>query len=294
MAKLDVRQLISWCIADLDSRDATVRSAVRSRHYAVSVLQRLTLWLQCIILADTVTPWYRLVPELHHWCHRMYKGRQRRALVSHSGALSCPYCVLTPSCACATQAVVLLARAHRQLGPGLTDMVRMNVKPVQLATIEEAFVANPLQAVRPGPPTSRHLVPLLLHMGSVHLALPLVCRDAHHARVFSIVQAQTAHRSGCRWCHPGRCGAAPPPRPRGAARAPTLHRQGRPTLRQRCQQTPRTSCPAPTSAPRSRTTSCGGWPAPTGRCVLFPVLHRAAHCCSHAASCLDGKDVLSN
>lgn len=28
-AKLDVRQLINWCIADLDSRDATVRSAVR-------------------------------------------------------------------------------------------------------------------------------------------------------------------------------------------------------------------------------------------------------------------------
>jgi hypothetical protein len=29
VAKLDVRQLINWCIADLDSRDATVRSAVR-------------------------------------------------------------------------------------------------------------------------------------------------------------------------------------------------------------------------------------------------------------------------
>ncbi len=80
----------------------------------------------------------------------MYKGRQHRALVSHSSGLSCPYSILETTCARATQAVALLARAHRQLGPGLTDMVRTSVKPVQLATIEEAFAANPLQAVRPG------------------------------------------------------------------------------------------------------------------------------------------------
>jgi hypothetical protein len=168
VAKLDVRQLINWCIADLDSRDATVRSAVRVRHSAVTVLRRLTLWLQCIILADSITPWYRLVLGSHAWCHRMYKGHQHRALVSHSGALSCPYCVLEMSRACAMQAVVLLARAHRQLGPGLTDMVRMNVKPVQLATIEEAFAANPLQAVRPGSHPRQQIAPALLSIEEVY------------------------------------------------------------------------------------------------------------------------------
>ena len=53
------------------------------------------------------------------------------------------------------QAITLLARAHRQLGPGLADMVRSDVKPVQLAAIEEAFAANPLQAVRLGPAHGR-------------------------------------------------------------------------------------------------------------------------------------------
>lgn len=42
-------------------------------------------------------------------------------------------------------AVALLAAAHRQLGPGLADMVRQNVKPALMATLEEAFAANPLQ-----------------------------------------------------------------------------------------------------------------------------------------------------
>lgn len=46
------------------------------------------------------------------------------------------------------QAIRLLAHAHRQLGPGLADMVRTDVKSAQLSAIEEAFAANPLQAVR--------------------------------------------------------------------------------------------------------------------------------------------------
>lgn len=49
----------------------------------------------------------------------------------------------------AVQAVALLGRAHRQLGPGLVDLVRSDVKPAQLAPLEEAFTANPLQQVRP-------------------------------------------------------------------------------------------------------------------------------------------------
>lgn len=44
--------------------------------------------------------------------------------------------------------MALLATAHRQLGPGLADMVRQSVKPALMATLEEAFAANPLQQAR--------------------------------------------------------------------------------------------------------------------------------------------------
>ena len=57
-------------------------------------------------------------------------------------------------------------------------MVRTSVKPVQLATIEEAFAANPLQAVRLGPCTRQRMSPLLLRMGEAYSAFTLVCRDA--------------------------------------------------------------------------------------------------------------------
>ena len=44
-------------------------------------------------------------------------------------------------------AIALLATAHRQLGPGLADMVRPDVKPALMASLDEAFARNPQQQV---------------------------------------------------------------------------------------------------------------------------------------------------
>jgi hypothetical protein len=46
-----------------------------------------------------------------------------------------------------TAAVAVLGTCHRQLGPGLAAMIRPDVKPALMATVDEAFGANPQQQV---------------------------------------------------------------------------------------------------------------------------------------------------
>ena len=54
----------------------------------------------------------------------------------------------SPNAAVRTAATQLLAAAHRQLGPGLADMIKPDVKPALWAGLEEAFKANPQQQVQ--------------------------------------------------------------------------------------------------------------------------------------------------
>lgn len=57
--------------------------------------------------------------------------------------------------AAATQ---LLAAMHRQLGPGLADMLREDVKPALMSALEVEFAKNPKQDVSLAAP--RHPTPL--------------------------------------------------------------------------------------------------------------------------------------
>ena len=54
----------------------------------------------------------------------------------------------SPNAAVRTAATQLLAAMHRQLGAGLGDLVKPDVKPAQWAGLEEAFKANPQEKVR--------------------------------------------------------------------------------------------------------------------------------------------------
>ena len=42
----------------------------------------------------------------------------------------------------------LLSTAHKQLGPGLADMLRSDVKPALMTALEDAFKRNPQEQVR--------------------------------------------------------------------------------------------------------------------------------------------------
>ena len=53
----------------------------------------------------------------------------------------------SPNAAVRTAATQFLASAHRQLGPGLADMIKNDVKPALWTGLEEAFKANPQQQV---------------------------------------------------------------------------------------------------------------------------------------------------
>ena len=53
----------------------------------------------------------------------------------------------SPNAAVRTAATQFLATAHRQLGPGLADMIKNDVKPALWSGLEEAFKANPQQQV---------------------------------------------------------------------------------------------------------------------------------------------------
>lgn len=44
-------------------------------------------------------------------------------------------------------AISLLAVCHRQLGPGLAAMLRADVKPTLMTSLEDAFSKNPQQPV---------------------------------------------------------------------------------------------------------------------------------------------------
>ncbi len=44
-------------------------------------------------------------------------------------------------------AINLLAVCHKQLGPGLSAMLRADVKPALMTTLDEAFSKNPQQQV---------------------------------------------------------------------------------------------------------------------------------------------------
>ncbi|KAK9814323.1 hypothetical protein WJX72_004049 [[Myrmecia] bisecta] len=46
-------------------------------------------------------------------------------------------------------AIALLAACHKQLGPGLSDMIRNDVKPALMTALEDAFKKNPQQQVVP-------------------------------------------------------------------------------------------------------------------------------------------------
>ena len=44
-------------------------------------------------------------------------------------------------------AINLLSTAHKQLGPGLADMLRSDVKPALMTALEDAFKRNPQEQV---------------------------------------------------------------------------------------------------------------------------------------------------
>lgn len=46
-------------------------------------------------------------------------------------------------------AINVLSNAHKQLGAGLADMLRSDVKPALMTALEDAFKRNPQEQVRP-------------------------------------------------------------------------------------------------------------------------------------------------
>ena len=68
-------------------------------------------------------------------------------------------------------AIGLLAVCHRQLGPGLAAMLRADVKPALMTTLEDAFAKNPQQPVSAA---GHPLLMMLAQLQTVHEYLQAV------------------------------------------------------------------------------------------------------------------------
>ena len=97
---------------------------------------------------DPACAWLQILQEALGW---MTKAVQEFGLA----AMSVPTLISwakedlgSPNAAIRTAATQLLATMHRQLGPGLGDLVKPDVKPALWVGIEDAFKSNPQEKVR--------------------------------------------------------------------------------------------------------------------------------------------------
>ena len=173
-------------------------------------------------------------------------------------------------------------------------MVRTSVKPVQLATIEEAFAAHPLQAVRPGLNPRQRILPFLLPMWKSGQHCPLVCNDARHARMLSMCTGS----DGALFC----LQVVPSRQVRGSTAGTTKGRRKGVDSAQAgpadaasaapvdpTDQLPRTDISAQITDDLLRRLASPNW-----KVSCSSRLSCAAQCCSYVASCLHSTTVPSN
>ena len=156
----------------------------------------------------------------------------------------------SPNAAVRTAATQLLATMHRQLGAGLGDLVRPDVKPALWTGIEEAFKANPQSPSQVGDLLACLNVPLKqlgpdgssgCHVcaspaaacSSTSAAVHATCASRRaqlqpneHASAAAGAHQESAQCSGAGWCsvwhrRDGDCGACGPLR----SAAPFRHQQ---------------------------------------------------------------------